>query len=364
MQIYLFCIPFHWEVNCFVATMEDIARHLGTTKGTVSKALSGAQDVSEATRKAVLEMAVELGYTKLNRTDRNKRICIFIENMDYRQPEDFGYEIISGFRKAAAPAGYIVDIIPLTIAMERNLPYDSHMLLGGYQGALFLGLSFDDPWIRDMKTCVTPTVLFDNRVNGNSHVTYLSIDNDEGLDKAVARLKALGHRRIGYLSGALGSYVFQVRYKAFQRAIHRNQLPAEPSLTGYSYYTSECLERDLPRLLKKGCTAIVCSHDLLAHSVMIHCQEVGLHIPEDISIIGVDDLPMCRYTTPPLSSIRQNREELGKSAFYALSTQINLVPISSLLLHAELIERGSIGAAPVTSLANSADTSDLAAKES
>lgn len=330
-----------------VATLDDIAKRLGTTKGTVSKALNGAPDVSETMRKAVLETAIELGYNKLPRVDNGKRICIFVENMEYQKPEDFGYGIISGFRKATEPAGYSVEVVPLSPSLERSLSYDSYMLLEGYHGALFLGLTFDDPWMEELKTCRTPTVLFDTRVPGNPNVTYLSIDNNEAMNMAVARLKELGHEKIGYLGGALGSYVFQIRHSAFLDALRIHQLPADPELTGYSYHTSECLEQHLPRLLAEGCTAIICSHDLLAHAVMVHCRELSLRIPEDISVIGVDDLPLCRYTVPPLSSIRQDREELGKSASHALIAQMNQIPVSCLLLHAELIQRDSMGPAPV-----------------
>lgn len=98
--------------------------------------------------------------------------------------------------------------------------------------------------------------------------------------------------------------------------------------------------------MEHGCTAIVCSHDLLAHLLLVHCAEIGIRVPEDVSVIGFDDVPLCRYTSPPLSTIRQNRTELGKSAFYALSSQIRRTPISTLLLHAELIQRESIGPAP------------------
>ena len=69
-------------------------------------------------------------------------------------------------------------------------------------------------------------------------------------------------------------------------------------------------------------------------------------MPEDLSILGFDDIPLCRYTRPPLSTIRQNRPDLGKSAFYALSSQLNKVQLSSLLLHAELVKRASCTDAP------------------
>ena len=90
----------------------------------------------------------------------------------------------------------------------------------------------------------------------------------------------------------------------------------------------------------------MCSHDLLAHSVMTHCQELGLRVPEDISIIGFDDLQFCAYTNPPLTTIKQNRIQLGKSAFYAISSLLNNVSISTLLLHTELIIRSSASTVP------------------
>lgn len=329
-----------------MATMDDIAKRLGVSKGTVSKALSGAADVSETMRKSVVETAVELGYSRISRVGGTRRVCVFVENMEYERPEDFGWEIITGFRKLAEPGGYQVDVIPLTVELQRSVPYDGYMLRNGYRGSLFLGLTLLDPWMADFKTCATPAVLYDNQVKSNPAVTQVGIDNDEGMDMAISRLKELGHRRVGYLSTALGSYVYQARYAAFFRALRKNKLPAQRELAGYAFRLSECLEKHLPRLLDQGCTAVVCSHDLLAHMLLIHCHELGVSVPGRLSVVGFDDLPLCQYTLPPLSTVRQNRTELGKSAFYALSSQMEGTPISSLLLHAQLVERRSTGRAP------------------
>lgn len=324
-----------------MATLDDIAQALGVSKSTVSKALSGAKDVSKNMRQAVLEKAVELGYSRGIRKTSAPRIAIFIINMEYGKPADFGYDIVSGFRKAAEPAGYHVEIVRLTRALQEENRYDEYMLLNNYSGGLFLGLSLVDPWIREFETCKTPTVLYDNHISGNPNVTDLGVDNVEGMRIAVEHLMGLGHRKIGYLSSALEAYVYQQRYAAFFRAMEENGLPVDSEMAGYSYHISECLSVHLPRLLEKGCTALVCSHDILAHSVMIHCNERGLKIPEELSILGFDDIPLCRYTMPPLSTIRQNRAALGKSAFYAMSCQLNRVSLSSLYLHPELVRRAS-----------------------
>ena len=323
-----------------MATLDDIARELGISKSTVSKALSGAKDVSKAMRQTVLEKAVEMGYSRLARSADLPRLAVFVINMEYAKPEDFGYDLIMGFRQAAEPSGYQVDLIPLTQQMQEEMHYDTFMVQQNYGGAFLLGLSLLDPWMKDFETCKTPTILYDNHISKNPRVTHVGVDNAEGMELAVQHLKSLGHSKIGYLSSALEAYVYRQRYSAFFQALKTCGLESDESLAGYSFFINECMQH-LPRLLDQGCTAIVCSHDLLAHSATIHCAQMGYRVPEDVSIVGFDDIPMCRYTLPPLTSIRQDRINIGKSAFYAMLNQLHNVHVTSLLLHPELIERAS-----------------------
>jgi LacI family transcriptional regulator len=194
--------------------------------------------------------------------------------------------------------------------------------------------------MEDFKTCKTPAILYDNHISVNPRVTHVGVDNAEGMELAVQYLKSLGHTKIGYLSSELEAYVYRQRYNAFFQALKNADLDASESLADCSFFINDSLLH-LPRLLEQGCTAIVCSHDLLAHSAMVHCLQMGHRVPEDVSIMGFDDIPMCRYTLPPLSTIRQDRINIGKSAFYAMLNQLNNVHPSSLLLHPELVERAS-----------------------
>lgn len=327
-----------------MTTILDIANKLGVSKGTVSKALSGAEDISETLRKTVLETAVEMGYTKLRRNKTAaKKICIMIETMEYKELNDFGYDIIMGFRKMAEPAGFTVDIVPITTQFQKAYPYDIFMLENDYIGSFLLGLSLTSPWMKELQKSRTPAVLYDNYIKSNPCCTYVGIDNHEGMDLAVSHLRRLGHKKIGYLSGALGSHIMQVRHKAFFSALRQNGLSADPLLAGTSYYISECMQKHLPRLLKHGVTAIICGHDLLANAAIIQCQEFGYRVPDDINIIGFDDIAICPYTNPPLTTIRQNLPELGKCGYYALDSLLNHVSIGTLLLHAQLIVRKSTG---------------------
>ena len=324
-----------------MATLDDIARELGISKSTASKALSGAKDVSKAMRQAVLEKAVEMGYSRSARSSQMPKIAIFVTNMEYVRPDDFGFDLIVGFRKVAEPSGYQVEIIPIDQQMQLDIHYDTYMVQHNYTAGFFMGLSLLDPWIKDFETCKTPAVLYDNHISVNPKVTHVGVDNAEGMAIAVQFLKELGHTKIGYLSSALQAYVYRQRHAAFFQAMRAEGLEADESLSGNADFINECLSLHLPRILDAGCTAIMCSHDLLANSVMVHCKELGLRVPEDISIIGFDDIPLCRYTFPPLSTIRQDRANIGKSAFFALLNQFNDVHVSSLLLHPELVQRDS-----------------------
>jgi DNA-binding LacI/PurR family transcriptional regulator len=108
--------------------LDDIARELGISKSTVSKALSGARDVSKAMRQSVLDKAVEMGYSRTARSAEMIKIAVFITNMEYTKPEDIGYDLVVGFRKAAEPAGYEVDLIPLDQEMQKPVRYDTYMI--------------------------------------------------------------------------------------------------------------------------------------------------------------------------------------------------------------------------------------------
>ena len=324
-----------------MVTIQDIADRLGISKGTVSKALNGASDISETLQKSVLETAVEMGYSKLRRPGGIRKLCILIENMEYQEPHQFGYEIILGFRQMAEPAGYTIDIVPVTEKLQKSSSYDAFMLKHDYLGSFVLGFSLSDLWMKDFHTSHTPTVLYDNYVMANPHIAYVGIDNNEGMELAVAHLKKLGHKKIGYLSHALGSHIMQVRHKAFFAALRQNGLKTDPTYAGASYYISQCMEKHLPRLLKMGVTAVICSHDQIANAALVQCQQMGLRVPADVSIIGFDDLPICAYTSPHLTTVRQERVQLGKSGYYALESLMNHVAIGTLLLHARLVVRSS-----------------------
>jgi len=326
-----------------VVTIQEIASRLGIAVSTVSKGLNGASDISENLRQLVLDTAVEMGYTtKKMRKAEHKKLALFIENMEYDSDNQFGYEIILGFKQASIHDSWDIRVIPINPTMQTEVRYDTYMLKHGFTGAFFAGFALHDEWLKQLQTTNIPTVLLDNYIKKNPNVGYIGTDNYEGIDIAIDLLTKMGHKKIALLNGSEGSLVSEERMDAFLKSMATHGLKPDPRLMAYGYYVAECAQYHVPDFLAAGATAILCGSDLIASGAITECNLRGFHIPRDISIIGFDDLPISAHISPPLTTIRQDRIELGKSAYYTLQSLIKHVSISKTLLRAQLVERQSV----------------------
>ncbi|SEF77538.1 transcriptional regulator, LacI family [Eubacterium ruminantium] len=329
-----------------MATMKDIADRLGISLGTVSKGLNDGKDISDELRKTILDTAVEMGYTnrKALKLERRK-IALFVENMDYEEEYSFGYDIVMGFQKASFSEKWNFSVIPLTHDFQSKNKYDNWMLQEGYSGAFFIGLSLDDPWTEQLRTTTIPSVLLDNSIEQNPAVSFVGTDSSEGIEAAIKYLASLGHEKIAFLNGSAGSVISDNRMAAYLNSMARCKLTVDPNMAVYGYFVADCAPYHVPGFIDRGATAILCGNDLIASGVIKCCNEMGLKVPEDISVIGFDDIPLASKLTPALTTIRQSRTGIGKCAYFTLYSLINGVPISRSLLRPELIIRDSVSIA-------------------
>jgi LacI family transcriptional regulator len=135
--------------------------------------------------------------------------------------------------------------------------------------------------------------------------------------------------------------VSEQRHQAFVNSMRKHDLSPEEDLIEYGYYVPDCAKDHVPGFLSRGASAIMCASDLIASGVINEVKKLGLRVPEDVSVIGFDDLPIAASLTPPLTTVRQDRTDLGKSAFLLLDGLIHNVTISKLLLRAKFVQRGS-----------------------
>ena len=261
-----------------MTTINDIAARLGISKSTVSKALNHATDVSDDMRKKILETAVEMGYVNKRLQKREQKICILIANMDYETPNQFGHDIVLGFKQMAEPEGFTVDIVPLTKEIQRITPYGVFMMEHDYRASFVLGFSLLDPWIQEFPSTPIPTVLYDNYIKNNPCVASIGCDSQEGFDLAVRHLVKQGHKKIGLISGPLDSYILKARYKAYLNAMDKYGLEINENYIGLGYYVSESTRTYIPKLLDQGVTAILFSHDIRAISALTECHDRGVGV--------------------------------------------------------------------------------------
>lgn len=330
-----------------MVTIKDIANRLGISISTVSKGLHGASDISEEMRQQVIDTAIEMGYAIKEKKVNNakKKICIIVENMEYANINQFGYELIAGFKLVASEEEYEVDVVPIDQYFQTWQTYDSLMKQNGYCGAFFLGLELNEIYMMQLEKTTIPTVLFDNYIS-NEHTAYVGTDIHVGFGSLISHLKMNGHRKIAFLNGSKNSYISALRYQGFIQAMNDAQLDLDMQLIGHTvYYPDEAVSEFVSAFVDKGATAIMCASDLIAARTINELHKMGLRVPEDISVTGYDDLPIAKYLAPPLTTIRQERFALGKSAFSLLQDLINGLPVSTMLLHSTVVLRESVGPA-------------------
>ena len=326
-----------------MATINDIAKELGISKSTVSKALNNATDISAETKNKILETALRLGYTNKHIRDRKNKICILIENMEYTHPNHFGYDIIEGFKELATKDGWLVEVVPIDKEFQRGMTYGVFMMQNDFAASFILGMSLIDPWIASFSANKIPTVMYDNFISGNPFVASVSCDSREGIDEAIHYLKDLGHTKIGLLTGPLESYVQKTRYYAYLDALSKYNLEINEDYIGMDYYVEDSTKNHVKRMYDLGVTAILCTHDIRAISAIEECKNNGIRVPQDMSIVGFDDIPIAEKTDPPLTTIRQDRLAIGKAGYYAISCFKNNIPMNQIMLYTPLIIRESTG---------------------
>lgn len=325
-----------------MVTIKEIANKLGVSISTVSKGLNNASDISEDMRQLVLDTAIDLGYRFKNTRKTKHKVCIIVENMEYANINQFGYELITGFRLMAAEQDYEVDILPMDLHMQSKISYDQRMKYDNYSGAFFLGFEMDDVYMKELKDTQIPTVLFDNYVP-NPHVAYVGTDYQVGIKSLVKLLIDCGHKKIALLNGSKNSYISNVRSQEFIKELNTYGIHIDDEMIGYCHnFIPETAKECIPKFINNNATAIICASDLIAAVTLNELHRLNIRVPDDISVTGLDDLPISNYLVPPLTTIRQERFSLGKLAFTLLSQLIDGLPVSTTLLHSELIVRESV----------------------
>ncbi len=308
------------------ATIQDVARSAMVSTATVSRVLSNPGLVSETTRLAVQEAIHETGY-RVNQAARNLRmqragaVLILVPNLG----KPFYSGILAGISEGFAGSDYAV-----LIADTESNPLQDETLAGYFRDGRIDGAISLDGGISSaaLQQCIRygagdRIVFLCEWVEGASF-PVISSDNAEGARLAIRHLHNLGHKKIAHVTGPDGNVLTTARREGMVEERTRLGLPARPEWIIRGDFSLESGHEAARRILAMDDrpTAVFCAADMVAFGLISGLVEGGLKVPEDISVVGFDDIEMSGSYVPALTTIRQDRHQLGRRAAEVLLGQL------------------------------------------
>ncbi len=331
-----------------MATIYDIAKHVGVSAGTVSRALSRPDKVLPATRARIEEAVAALGYVPNTvarnlKTQRSGKILVTVP--DIANP--FFAQILQGAEDAAQAVGYAVLLGDTQHLHEREERYAQMLRRNEADGLIVLGHRLP-PTAREIVQQLGDAAPVVNGCEFDPAVGIPSahIDNAAAARAVMEHLYGLGHEHIAVVGGPPDNPLHQQRLEGV-RAVAK----ARKRLRGLSIAPGDfSLESGHAAALalldgESAPTAIFCFSDQMALGAMAACRELGIRVPDEVSIVGFDDLASSRYLTPPLTTVRQPMREIGARAVHLLLALIDRVEVPlQQTLEFDLMLRGSTAA--------------------
>jgi DNA-binding LacI/PurR family transcriptional regulator len=331
-------------------TIYDVAREAGVSTATVSRALNDTGQIAPATRKAIEETVERLGYRP--NTIARSLVTKSTQTIAFLLPDitnPFYASLVSGIQQIALASHHTMLLCTTDGDPEREAEYLSLLHAKQVDGALVDGLVLPPDRIAQFVEDGFPIVCLDRDVNSPS-VPLVQVDNKRGARLATEHLLGLGHKRIAHVAGAPELGISAERLTGYRGALAAAGVPHDPRLVATGRFTEDGGYEVTRSLLESGAafTAVFAANDLSAIGTINAIAESGRKVPEDVSVIGFDDLRLSAYTTPPLTTIRQPAVEIAQQATEILLGLINGRRVRKLryLLESTLVVRASTGPPP------------------
>lgn len=320
------------------ATIQEVARAAGVSKGTVSRVLNSRSGVNDATREAVLGVVERMGYVPdpgARKLARGNRHVVGIALHQDDAPRGFYYGLLQdAIQEAFLGEGYTARVLE---AGPDGLPE------GEADGLILLGVHLDDPRPARLRARGLPFVVVGQALDDTS---WVDVDNAAGITEAVGHLAKLGHRRVAHLSGAQSGQAAYQRMAAYLACVKSLGLHEERRLTWDGGFSEVGGYRAVRRALADGVefSAIAAASDEMALGAVAALEDAGLRVPWDVSVTGFDDLPLAGRSNPPLTTVRQPVREVGCRAAGLLLERIGGGPVRTEVLPVQLVVRSSSAA--------------------
>lgn len=335
------------------ARSQDVATLAGVSRTTVSFVLNNVPGVkiSEETRQRVLDAARQLNYypraaARTLASGKTQRIALVLgEGQKHLAADAFLPTFLQGITASIHHRGYL-----LVLQMAEDVPSheDYARLIREQQvdGLILSGPRSGDPLLQELAEDHFPMILHGQ--TPDCPLPCVDVDNKAGAYQAVTHLIGLGHRRIGFISNAPLSYSGALeRYVGYQQALTEHDLPLDDDLVGIGEFLPESGQAAMERLLDLSIppTALFAASDVVAIGAMSAIHERGLRVPQDVAVVGFDDIFLASHAHPPLTTVHVPAYGLGWTAAEVLISVIEGEEEgASVMLETELVIRESCGA--------------------
>jgi len=333
--------------------LAEVAKKVGVSEATVSRVLNGKAGVSDSTRETVLTALDVLGYERPTQLRGERARLVGLVLPELQNPIFPALaEFIGG---ALAQRGFTpVLCTARTAGGLSEADYVAMLLDQHVSGVVFAGGHYAEQAAPHdhyhlLRSRGVPAVLFNAAVEGLDF-PCVATDDVTAARQAFTHLASLGHQRIGLVAGPQDHIPSRRKLAAFTEHSRRG---AGPGPVEHALFSLEGGQAATTRLLRHGVTGVICASDVLALGAIRAVRRAGLSVPGDVSVVGYDDSAFMNCTDPPLTTVRQPIESMGKAAVALLVNQMENVSVypEELLFEPELVVRGSTGPVPMAPLA-------------
>jgi len=307
-----------------MATIKDVAREARVSVATVSRVFNDSGPVSAAARQRILDVAARLRYAPHGAA--RSLITSKTSTLGALLPDLYGEffsEVIRGMDQAAQRRGYHL-LVSSSHDAKAEIEAALRAMRGRVDGLIVMSPHLDAPTLVANVPAALPVVLLNCAVRGEGY-DALTIENQRGAYRMARHLLSLGHRSIAMIRGAAGNYDAAERLKGYRKALREAGIEPRPEWEMPGDFTETSGFRAIAQLLalEERPTAVFAANDAMAIGALSALREAGVHVPEEIAVVGFDDIPLARYMSPPLSSVRVPIAELGTRAVEMLLRAID-----------------------------------------
>lgn len=306
-------------------TIDDVAAHSGVSVATVSRVVNKSNPVSKELDEKVRESIKKLGFTPRQWTARAKSDTIAITIPDILNP--FYSVILHGAQEEADRHDFNLVIFNLRSGHKRQKKYLNMLTQAKFAGLIVIGSRIEPEYLVELKEMNVLPIVAAIRTVENPQFPCIMFDDESPMYQATRHLISLNHRRIAFISGPLEWDSTQARLNGIQRALAEAGLSLPETLHTWGYSNTENGVQLTSNLLSlpesERPTAIIGHNDLVAIGALHAIRLARLRVPDDISVVGFDDISMAAYTNPPLTTVTHPKYRMGQLSVQMLVDQLN-----------------------------------------